>query len=198
MFETLERYGFSAIYINRLGYVDRATAFCQQLEALGLEKIANTDELVAYRLSLATQPELPLVSPILVNYEKGFYSVEKSTEDTWVWAQQQAGIRIKKSYLPPGYSIKPISEVKVTFGIASLTPQNVWVETGGNKTLVLSAQQASNQVELKLPEFSGDVALHFYSDLPASLPGNGDPRLLSFRLINVHIEAITSPVEKAD
>ncbi len=59
MIEALQRYGFDALYINRKGYKDNADNLVDQIRRIGKPVIAESGELIAFRLAPSEIPVFP-------------------------------------------------------------------------------------------------------------------------------------------
>lgn len=103
MANTLERYGFSAVYLNRKGFADRADGLIRQLVAAGRTNIFEDDlrEQVCVILNPSATPVLPPpVSPMQENYFKGWASVMPSQNGRQAWANDVAYVSFDSAYAP--------------------------------------------------------------------------------------------------
>ncbi len=63
MIAELERYGFSAILINRKAYEDSANSLKSSLEMSGATLLSENADFIIFRLMPSLSPELPLIGP---------------------------------------------------------------------------------------------------------------------------------------
>jgi hypothetical protein len=170
----LEVYGFGAIMINRKGYEDKGARLINEFVNKKRLVVADNGELVAIRLKPAIVPILP-ESPVL--YSVG-WSVDEGTHR---WAvSSRAEVNLFNNSNKP----RPVT---IGFTLITLKPRNVKIGLNG-KTL----QNLSLGLSGSVPHFKsnpvtlapGKNTLFIETDVPPKLPGNGDPRKLSFGIRN--------------
>jgi phosphoglycerol transferase len=169
--EQLEKYGFSAIYINRNGYKDQGNNMIDQLVNSGRKILAESSlrDLVLIKLNPSATPILPAIPP----YFKNGWSEDEITHRWSV--SKSAEIEFFNSQKPKSGFIE--------FALWTLKPRTVEIFFNSNlvKRITLSPEQATNKIRLQELSFnSGKNILIFETDIPPAQPGNGDPRYLSF------------------
>jgi len=174
----LEAYGFGAIMINRKGYEDKGARLINEFVNNKRLVVADNGELVAIRLKPAMAPILR-ESPV-------FYSVGWSVDEgTHRWAvSSRAEVNLFNNSNKP----RPVT---IGFTLITLKPRNVKIGLNG-KTL----QNLSLGLSGSVPHFKsspvtlapGQNTLFIETDVPPELPGNADPRKLSFGIRNFEME----------
>ena len=177
MIEELERYGFAAVWINRKGYADRGAALLAAFRAAGRgEMIAKADDFYCLRLNPAAHPVMP------PEFELPWSYIEGHPDDNWRWTAGPANLILYNSH----HSVR---RVHVSFGLATLQPRNVQV-IGQEGLLAECAFEATNlfcTAEFTVTLQPGANRLRFETDRPGAVAGNGDPRVLAFRLVNFRL-----------
>jgi hypothetical protein len=167
----LEKYGFSAVLINRKGYEDRGMSILDGLRGAGRTNIlVDSGDFVAVKLEPAPHPVLP------PDFVSGWYGLEGTAEENWRWSSGDAKIVLSNS----DRMAKP---VHVRFALATLMPRFVNVTVGAQSVYQASlAAGPPQRVELALTLAPGETELRFATDTPADFPSNGDPRKLAIML----------------
>lgn len=127
---------------------------------------------------------LPNLSQRKIVLGDGFYGWESSNENgnKWSWASGDGRLIILNSD-------EGITPIRMYFFLNTLLPRSVTIYSDG---LIVSSyklnanQEQEIQVDLELQP--GRTVLDFKTDKPPKLPGNGDPRELSFSLGNIRLE----------
>ena len=172
-------YGFGAIYVNRRGYADRAAELEAQLRTLLGAPIADSTDLVAFRITPAATPRLPAAKPI-VSW-RGFSGLEASGASTWSWAvQQEASIGLQRPYRAGAGG-----PYEVSFGIESSNGGAVAISLDGRIQASHEAGRPPTRYTLALPAQADRWRVGLRSSLPPRSPGNGDPRVLAFRVVDL-------------
>jgi len=136
-------------------------------------------------------PAQPRIEPYRIEYGRGFYGLEKDAGSFWNWSNGQSLLRVYQNYFPPSYSGGNTSlpaSVTVRFGVESLIPRTVWIEVAGKRTVILEPGALRRDVTLTVPASELRQTLALGTDQPPGLPGNGDMRMLAFRIINLRLE----------
>lgn len=174
----LERYGFSAIVINRKGYEDNGRQLLDELQEAGRQIMAETSDLVAIRLNPAKAAAMPDSWPI-------FGSGWSEDEKTHRWAKAtHAEVVIMN------YSGQPRPSV-LGLKLATLKPRNVSIKLNGQVLANMNLAEAGASAVLSPTPVSlapGRNILSFDTDVPAELPGNGDFRKLTFQISNFAVQ----------
>jgi len=188
MIKQLEQYGFAAVLVNKKAYKDGAQELDAQMQSGGCKKILNDGDFIAFRLNPSSKPQLPELEPYQFDYNSGFYWKEGSGSNTGRWAKADAKLAVLPSYLPEGYPrSNPSGQIEISFDIAALGTRSVLMELDGSKTMVIKEGQTVNAVKIALPVRRLPATIHFTTDRPAQLIGNGDSRSVAFRLSNIKI-----------
>jgi hypothetical protein len=172
---SLEQYGFSAVLINKKAYTDNGAALIRGLsEADRSTVLAESADLVSLALNPRPRPVLPPY------FDANWYSVEGDVNGHWRWSRGDANILLFNN----GSEAKTVS---VKFGLSSVQPRRVEVYAASK--LICSADLTADRpsapdvtASVLLPP--GQTSLHFHTDVPGAVPGNGDGRALAFALIN--------------
>lgn len=171
--------GFGAVYVDGMGYKDNGTQINRQMTALFGAPIWRFGNKTVYRI-----PPHPDAKPYTIAaYGQGWYELEAagkgSNRRTWEWSRGNATLEIAN----PGKVAVPVS---LRFTLDSLRPRKVRIRYGdhilGAYTL-RSGHDAS--VQLNVIAKPGGSQIRLITDAPGELSSNGDPRKLTFRLINL-------------
>jgi hypothetical protein len=174
---TLENYGFAAILINKKAYEDNAAALLAALRAAGRTNIiSESSDLVGIALHPAVQPTLP------PEFDQHWYGLEGDANDNWRWSGGDATIVLYNMEM----TAKPLH---LSFYLGTVRGRTVEISSGGQKleTHSLVANETPVLVELTVRLSPGKNEIHFTTDTPADLAGNGDPRRLAFNIRNLQI-----------
>ena len=189
MIKQLEQYGFAAVLVNKKAYKDGARELAAEMQTGGCKRILNDVDFIAFRLNPSGNPQLPGLEPYQFNYKSGFYWKEGSGSNTWRWAKADAKLTVLPAYLPEGYPRSNLSgQIEISFDIAALGSRAGWMRTDASKTLIIKEGQTVNAVKIALPERAVPATIRFTTDRPAQLIGNGDSRIVAFRLQNLKID----------
>jgi phosphoglycerol transferase len=174
MVDVLERYGFSALLINRKGYVDKADSIADNLNSSGKTSlIYSSPEFLCFRLQPSPHPLLP---PL---FDEQWCGLEGTPDQNHRWSMGNAGLTVFNKG-------KTKESVQLTFGLRALRAQHISVSL--NSTRIFETSLAANSpivpVALTVTLLPGDNNFLFESDHPAEEPGNGDPRKLAFDVTN--------------
>lgn len=163
----LEAFGFGAVMINRKGFEDKGVRLIDELVSSDRPVLSDNGELIAIGLN----PAVTTISPTV--YSIGWSGYEGDLR----WAvSKHAEITIWNSGNKPKPAI-------IEFGLMTLKPRNVRIgindKTLQNYTLGISGETAHFKLNpvILVP---GQNILFIETDSSPELPGNGDPRKLSF------------------
>ena len=185
----LNRYGFSALLINRTAYNDGADALRKQILNLGYEEIINLPEYYGFKLKPADHPALPRSSLYLKRFKKGFYGPEVDGKEYFQWADSDGVIEIEPSWWrSTNKDLARSKKINVTFDLRVISPRSVWIEFASNKSLVFAPSDTLRKVSFDIFVSDLPINIHLYSDRPGILLGNGDPRILAFQVRNFKID----------
>ena len=170
----LERYGFSAILINKKAYEGKGVALLAELAATGHSEIlCESDDLVGLKLRPAPNPVLP------PEFDLHWSELEGSATDNWRWSQGDSGIILHNG----GAQTR---EVQVVFSLGTLRSRQIVILNGEIRLYAcsLADDQTLESVKLVVSIPPGGTKLRFQSNIPAYPPGNGDERKLAFCVRN--------------
>ena len=174
----LEKYGFSAVLINKKGYPDRAASLRAEFNLAGRSEIlCESDDFVAVRLNPNEQPLLP------PEFDRNWSGIEGTVSDNWRWSMGNAKVILH--HTGPG-----LRQVQISFAASTLQPRQLEVSAGDEKVFTASLDPAkpADAVSLRLSLRPGRNEIKFQTDKPGAPPGNGDPRPLAFTVRNFAIE----------
>jgi phosphoglycerol transferase len=174
---TLEKYGFAAVLINRNGYRDRAESLIADLRSSGRSEIlARSDDLLCIALHPIADPLLP------PEFDQNWYGPEGSTAERWRWSMGDAKLILYNAESRP-------RNVRLAFSLGCVQSRKIEVYAGAARIYAASLDpaQPATPVEMNLSLQPGKNQFNFRSDRPAQLPGNGDLRKLAFSVKNLTI-----------
>jgi hypothetical protein len=175
---TLERYGFSAILINKKAYEAKGAPLLAELSAAGRsEVLCESDDLLCIRLSPVQKPILP------PEFDHNWFELEGSATDNWRWSTGDASIILYNQGPRP-------REIRLSFLLSSLGSRTIQISKDGQELFVgaLSEVASSKPVNLAVQVPPGRCQVRFHTNVPGALPGNGDDRKLAFNVRNFTIE----------
>lgn len=189
--------GYEGIYLNRAGYADRGKEVETKLFAVLNEKsiISDTKDQIFYNLinyrhklekengveEIQKQQREILALPILVNWNKGFYSLEKADENNWNWSKKESSISVINEN-------ENTKKIVLEFYPASNYPEpsNLYIESNlFSKKLTINGQKQLFRIDLEIPP--GAHKITFKTDSKkVSVPT--EARDLYFRLFNFKLK----------
>jgi len=191
MLAELNRYGFSALLINRSAYEDRADQLKEKLTLFGCEILIDQAGYYGFRLRPIDKPDLPHIDSYIATYERGFHGPETDGRNSWRWADSDAVIRITPNWVDARRTGSAASgKVLVSFAMHGIDDRSVWLESGSSMQPVLAPGDSSRQVKLEIDATRFPARLHIFSDRPGLVLGNGDPRKLAFQVRNLRIDKV--------
>lgn len=177
LINTLQESGFSGIYINRLGYSDRARQLEAELSQLtGLKPLVSPDNLKSFFPLNPSKSQPELFSEVL---GQGFYGWE-GPFGQFTWAKQTGVLHY--SYLS-----QKLKSWDISFMLHTRTPRTVVIEGPSGTTSYTLTPDRPTPVTLHLEAGKYPDKLTLRSLEPAKEPGNGDTRKLAFALSNLSI-----------
>ena len=175
---TLERYGFAAILINKKAYEAKGAALLAELASTGHSEIlCESDDLVFLRIQPAPNPILP------PDFDRHWSELEGNATDNWRWSEGDASVVL--------YNQGPQAKaMRISFSLSSLHSRTVQVSAAGQELFAGSFPDglASKPVHLVVNVPPGGRELVFRTNVQGELPGNGDERRLAFNVRNFTIE----------
>lgn len=186
MVAALERYGFSAIYLNRKGFADRAEGLIKQLVAAGKTDIFEDDarEQVCIVLKAAATPVLPPPVPQLAeNYLRGWATVVSSPNGRQAWANASGAVTFDSAYADQ-------QPVTVQCQVAGLLASRLAIELNGKE--IWSGNLAVNQlIPVKVTGYAkaGSNVLRFKLLGEPNRPTKHNPVPRSFVVVGLQINA---------
>jgi hypothetical protein len=180
MVRLLEKYGFSAILINRKGYQDKGESLLSSLGEAGKSRIiTQTPDLVVVALIPSEHPVLP------PEFGAGWSGLEGDAQHNWRWSSGDASLTI--------YNLeKTERSVSLNFRLETLKSRKLTISTQAAEAYagILTAGAASTPVTITLRLSPGRNDLHFRTDLQGELSGTGDPRPLAYALHDFEISGL--------
>lgn len=177
------QFGFAAIYINRKAYEDAARALESVLRRDLGPPLAVSDDLIAFRLPAAAGAGRPPLKPV-VRYQ-GFSTTEQGGGHSWTWAtQQEASIVVRR---PFAASAAGSTGYEVSFGVESGNGGEVSVTLDGKAVAVIRPGPSGDRVSLSLESNRNKWRIELRSTRSPERPGNGDPRRIAFRTMDLQI-----------
>ena len=186
MIAQLEKYGFSAIYINRRGYPDHGEALLKSLAAAGRNPIAEDDrhDQVCIGLNPSPTPELPHTDDrAQVLLRSGWSIKEHTPTENRQWSSGNAMLTFfsePRQYT--SYSFKCV--------IGSIVPRKVSIWVKGKE--VWNGQIGANQgvpVDITISGTHGNNKIEILTDEKAVQPRESNVPL-AFTLVNLRISKL--------
>lgn len=174
----LERYGFSAVLLNKKAYVDRATSLVQAFRTAGRGNIlAESRDFIAIEVKAARQPILP------PEFDSHWFPLEAGPHENWRWSDGDATIILHNNE-------SSARQVQIKFALVVSHSQQVAIvaPSGQLYAASLAPGDPPHPVQLAFSIPPGSTALRFDTDRSGQLPGNDDPRKLAFSVRNFTIE----------
>ena len=181
--QRLERYGFSALYINRKGYEDRGERILKELEALGYRRRlqgAGGQQVVVF-LHPTASPVKPLGRAL--TFGSGWHP---RPEDGVRWANDDATM----TYYNP--CDNPLG-VELRFELLGVTPRDIALEHNGRR--IHTVRTGDQPVELLQPRIDLAPGVNRFvlrSAEPAKRLSSGRYQLRTFGLKSSSIKVISS------
>jgi hypothetical protein len=181
---TLERYGFSGVYINRRGYADGAESLLKGFAAVGRTNTVEDSqhEQVCVVLHASPHPELPHTDDnALINYGRGWAAEEHAPEQVRHWSDGNATVQFFNEH-------KSGTAYHITGVIAALSARRVEIEFEGKNiwTREIGAGQGA-PVDVWVTAGTRNNSLYFKTDAPAVYPEQGGTLAVAFGAINLQI-----------
>jgi hypothetical protein len=176
--KTLERYGFSALLINKKAYEAKAASLLAELSAAGhSEVLCESNDLICIRLSPIPNPSLP------PEFDRNWFEVEGSATDNWRWSTGDASIILYNQDPQP-------RAMHLSFLLSSLGSRTIQISRDGQELFAnsFSGVAPSKSVNLVVQVPPGRCQVRFHTDVAGAPPGNGDERKLAFSVRNFTIE----------
>ena len=180
----LERYGFSGIYVDRVGYPDRGEALLNGYKAAGRTGVIESPlkDLYCVVLRPSPNPVLPPPGPL---FAKGWYPEQDNPNGERDHLASENGELILTN---PG--TVPV-DTYANFYIASLSPRNVTVQgAGAYETWRVDQQHPAKVTNLRLTLAPGENRILFNTDAPPIPQAMG---LLTFDVVNFDLSDSPAP-----
>jgi hypothetical protein len=162
----LERYGFSAIYINRAGYPDKAENLIAQYKAAGRDTVIDSQlkDLSFVVLKPAPNPVLPRPGPL---FSSGWFPEQDNANGQRDHLSTGDGVLILTN--PTNASLDQYAN----FFIVAIAPRNVTVQGGGAyQAWHVDQQHPARVVNLHFTLQPGENRITFSTDTPPTPPQN--------------------------
>lgn len=180
----LSAHGFSALILNRRGYPDHGAGFEAAARSVGARiiSVSQIGDFVAFSIP-KTGEQLPSVVTNLA-LGQGWWNWEQAGVERWIWSRGNASLTV---------AADPTRRqpVELQFQIEGLRPQTVDIMIAGNVVRQVHLEKQAIMVRLQFIPEAIDTEVLLKSDTSPMLPGNGDPRVLGFRLIQPSIRDLT-------
>jgi hypothetical protein len=169
----LEQYGFGAIYLNTKAFKDGGSKLVDDLRDAGKPVFIESSkkDLVAIRLTPAAVRSMPEIPPF---YGPG-WSVGGDPWDDRCAVAREATIEFWNTQ-------KESTRTSIQFGLVALKQRHVRITFNSGLFDDFDLQpNAERTIGPKVVTLvPGKNTMRFETDVPPSLPGNGDPRKLTF------------------
>jgi hypothetical protein len=173
----LERYGFSALLLNRKAYPDRGAALLDSFRRAGRSDVlADAGDLVCLSLTPVADPALP------PEFDWHWHDLEGTPDENWRWSDGSASIILHNS--------KSVGKtVRVNFTLGTDRERHITIRGPGGELYgnTLSPVAPAPVIDLPITLSGAQTVLHFETDRPGERPTNGDPRKLAFSVRNFRI-----------
>jgi hypothetical protein len=165
-------------------------AFAQQVNKsnssadLPRTTIESTSPIDVAHLTISYFPVSPRLAAFDISYGQGFYGLEKNetAHSYWSWSYGDADICIWN---------QSNREVDTCLKLELMTftaPRTVTISSGAmQQTVALRAEAHVALTSFPVSLQPGQNKIHFHTDRPAQLVGNGDPRPIAFGVQNAVI-----------
>jgi hypothetical protein len=184
MAKKLESYGFGVIMINKKGYTDSGKSLIESLTADGKSVIADSPDMIALRLQPAT-------SPAGIDIWPDFSSGWSGDEGAHRWSESSHTEMIVNNF-----DKQPKTYV-LAFKITALTPRVVSISLGKEKLRDINIEHAGNEVQFPSSQIllqPGKNIIRFDTHSNPVSPGNGDSRMLSFRVSDIRFTSAANTI----
>jgi len=186
MAQTLERYGFAAIYLNRRGYQDHGESLLKQLQAAGYTQVIE-DEIHDQFCVLLNPSATPVLPPPATRVTFELTGGWVRDADSPAGVQHWAASNSQLSFFSPE---KSVMSYALNTQVGSLTPQRVSIEVNGKE--VWSFALAGNQLapaQITFDARPGINQIAFRTDSPPR-PTKRDPLPQAFVVVNPQITPV--------
>jgi hypothetical protein len=174
----LERYGFSAVLLNKRGYPQGGAAMLKELRSAGAGRtIAESVDFVCLSLTPWAHPTLP------PEFDWHWYGLEGTLQgDNWRWTEGNASVILHRGDRGP-------ANVHVKFQLAVIGPRHVVIRKQAAElyNAFFAPGDPAVMIDLQVSLSNEATELRFETDRPGELPGSADARRLSFNVRNFEI-----------
>lgn len=189
MLDALKRFGFEAVMVNRKGFEDSGSALIAALRTAGLETIADSPDLIAFRIDKSESARYLPPRSLNVVMGKGFYASESDGTRKWNWAVDSAEMVFARSFRV-GADVASEGGRVAGFKVQGIAPGALSMSVNGAQFVqILAPGQSEAYAEVRIPGGAKKVAVAFKSDVKPRSPGKEDSRRLSFRVIDMEIRS---------
>ena len=170
--DLLERYGFSALFIARAGYADKAAALVGELRGLGRSEIlAASPEFLCIALRPSPRPIWP------PEFGSNWLNLEGNAKRNWRWSSGNAGL-VLHNFAGEQRSIR------LTFAVETLQPRHLRIALADEVLTDINLDPASpSAVDVSLAIAPGKNVVRFETDIPGTAPP-GSKNKLAYHLVN--------------
>lgn len=181
----LERYGFSAIYVNRAGYPDRGEALLAQYKAAGRGEVIESPlkDLYCVVLKPSPNPVLPPPGPLFAN---GWYAEQDSANGQ----RDRLASVTDATVLLTNPESTPVDRY-ANFFIATLSPRTVTIQgAGAYESWHVDQQHPAKVVNVRLTLQPGENRVTMSTDAPPT-PAQMGP--VTFDVVNFDLSDSPRP-----
>ncbi len=197
MVEKLSISGYTGIYIDTVGYVDKGKKIIQKLSDILVEEplISKYGDLVYFSLEKYYEKQLNTFGkdklnemrrdartlPIIVWWDKNFYPEETDGKNTWRWSKKESSLTIINNN-------NKGKNITLEFSVISDYPEysNLYISSKSfNKNLKIKSTSTNLKEKIMIPE--GKYQINFKTDSKKVLLSNST-RELYFRIFNLKIK----------
>lgn len=178
MAKLLERYGFSAVIIDREAYSDRGAWLLNSFRGVaGMRVLSRSRNWICLTLNAARRPELPPV------FADGWSPLGGVYGDSKRWIAGRANVLLQNV----GQKER---NIRLSFGILASSPRTFAVAADGETLLErrVVADGTAHPLELAITLKPGDNIVQFMVDNDNESGQNPDPRTAAFAVTNFRIE----------
>lgn len=171
----LEEYGFGAIYLHTEAFKDGGSKLINDLKDAGKPVLIESSkkDLAAIRLTPAAVPSMPEIPPFC---GAGWSAGSDPEDDRWAVARE--------AIIEFWNTKKENTRISIQFRLATLKQRHVRInfnsELFDDFDLQPNAERTIGPKEVRL--VPGKNTMRLETDVPAAMPGNGDPRKLTFMI----------------
>jgi len=184
--DILKSSGFSGIYIDRRGYMDKGVFIEKEIRAiLGSEPLVSDDGFKSFFKIKPTDNKI-YKFPYTPEFIAEFHGWE-DPHGSFGWASGDAILKVTNNK-----GQKVLFSLKMNLGTLEDRKVVISSEKKVLKQVDLNASILTD-IDLTFQLLPGDNMIYFKTDVIAKVPGNGDPRKMTFNVQNMTYHVPTKP-----